>query len=257
MDSAAFSLIRHGIAQSVSNTPSFAEAGASSGSTGWLQFPSPLPSSTAHLWFLSYECSQDAKRILVGFENVNARHGLSQDWNGTADGFQTPSLEVVIDSGTKDYVMPAQALGDRLHLLVSLQIVGTDAQVMAYLWDETSGTWTEAINALETAGISTVFPYGSKTGASLFAALGGQRQTDLVSYRAAFWTASDLSGGLPDISQSSVRSSFTSGANIVDPAISHSAFGVPLYDIHGPAAIYNAGTNLGSGGDFSVNGTFT
>ena len=257
MDSAAFSLIRHGIAQSVPSASGFAEAGASSGSNGWLQFPAPLPSSTEHLWFLSYECSQDAKRILLGFENANARHGLSQDWNSGADGVQTPQLKVIIDSGTKDYTMPARALGDRLHLLVSLQIVGTDAQIMAYLWDETSGAWTEAINALETLGTSTVFPYGSESGASLFAALGGQRRTGLISYRAAFWTASDLPGGLPDISQASVRNSFTNGTGLVDPAISHSAFGVPLYDIHGPAAVYNAGTNLGSGGNFLVNGTFT
>ncbi|WP_299849738.1 hypothetical protein [uncultured Roseovarius sp.] len=257
MDSAAFSLIRSGIAQSVPSVLGFAETGASSGGSAWLQFPSPLPSSAEHLWFLSYESSQDAKRTLVGFENSNIRNGLSQDWNNGTDGFQTPRLKVIIDSGIKDYVMPAQVLGDRLHLLVSFQIVGTDAQIKAYLWDETSGAWTEAINALETGGTSTVFPYGAESGTSLFASLGGQRITDLISYRASFWTTTELSGGLPDISQAAVRNNFTNGLNLVDPAISHSAFGVPLYDIHGPAATYNAGTNLGSGGDFTVNGTFT
>ena len=257
MSATAFGLIQSGIMQSASAGVAYSETGVSTGGSGWLRFPGPLPSSTQHLWFLSYECSQDAKRTLLGFQNSNSRHGLSQDWNSLLDGVQTPQLEVRIDSGNRAYVMTPQALGDRLHILVSQEIIGTDAQVIAYIWDETSGTWAEVINALETGGTSTVFSYGTAAGASLFAAVGGQRKTSLISYRAAFWTASELSGGLPDISQPSVRDKFTDGLNTVDPAISRGSFGTPLYDIHGAASVYNAGTNLGSGGDFTANGTFT
>lgn len=257
MSSMAFGLIQNGIMQSATPRATYAEIGVRTGGSGWLACPAPLPSSTQHLWFMSYECSQDSKKTLVGFKSTNGRQGLTQDWNSTADGVQTPELEVRTDVRDIAYEMAPLALGDRVHILISQQIIGTDAHIIAYVWDETSGAWSEAINALETDGTFTAFPYGTLAGTSLFANVNASRKVDLVSYRAAFWTASELSGGLPDISQASVRNNFAQGLHIADPAISRAAFGAPLYDIHGDATVYNAGTNLGSGGDFTVNGTFT
>ena len=257
MHDAAFDLIARGITQSAPITTTYSESGAATGGSGWLTFPAPLPSSPEHLWFFSYRSSQDARKLLLGFKDTTNRHGLSLDWSKSGDGAQRPRLKIIVNSGTFEYSMPLQALGDRLHLLVSQQIVGGNARTIAYLWNESSSSWAEVINATAGGGSATTFAYGTQSGTSLFAALGGQRRATLTSYRAAFWTAAELSSGLPDITQPTVQDSFTSGLHLADPATSHATFGTPLYDIHGPASVYNAGTNLGSGGDFTVNGSFT
>lgn len=81
-------------------------------------------------------------------------------------------------------------------------------------------------------------------------------QPDIIVYRTALWigiTAPDVIGS------SSVRDNFFNSSTLacVDPAISVAAYGTPIFDFYGAASVWNAGTNQGSGGNFTSSGSFT
>lgn len=140
---------------------------------------------------------------------------------------------------------------ERANILLSLDANGTSK---FYTWLESSGLWSA--DGTDSTGGNGNFDFttgqwgiASKSSGALLTLLNGGLS------RVAMWQGISL----PDISNSAVQDNFanSSTGELVDPEISRTAYGIPIIDFYGLADLWNAGTNHGSGGDFTMIGSVT
>lgn len=259
MPVSAFDMIANGILLSKRGAvSSYTEVGVNTNDGGYLVFPATLPSTQHFLAFSAYRTNSDFRGSILGLESAGASDGWRAD-DANSDGRALPEIDFLINGDTdKKFRSTANyAIGDRMCLLISGTISGGVATSKVVIWDETSGAAANAFTNISSASANTYdWNRYSATLPALFASAGGQRPADLLNYRFAFWDAADLGGAPPDIDSGSVQDKFFSSSTgvTVDPTVSHTSYGVPIYDIHGPASNYNNGTNLGTGSDWTPNG---
>lgn len=259
MPVSAFDMLTKGILASKRGAGStYSEVGVNTNDGGYLVFPENLPSTQHFLAFSSYRTNSDFRGSILGLENAAASDGWRAD-DANLDGLALPEIDFLINGTTdKKFRSTANyAIGDKMCVLISGTISGAVATSKVVIWDETSGAAANAFTNISAAS-ANVYDWDRYSGTlpALFASAGGQRPADLMNYRFAFWNAADLGGAPPDIDSASVQAQFFDGATgvIADPAVSHASYGVPIYELYGPASNYNNGTNLGTGGNWTANG---
>lgn len=143
---------------------------------------------------------------------------------------------------------PVIAAGERINILI---ILDADATSRMYIWRESTGLWAQASSDAAGGGANLEFTPGLY---GLMARSNSNNRSPATLYRAAQWI-----GIAPDITSSTVQDLFSDPATgrLVDPAISVATYGTPIMDFYGGPTILNAGTNQGSGGNMTMNGTVT
>ncbi len=153
----------------------------------------------------------------------------------------TPALVIVLNGST---VIGAE----RANILISMDADGTSRM---YVWTS-GGGWNSEASDAGGGGVNLEFTAGSIAVC--------RRDTGSVSdpfdgdvYRVALWI-----GQAPDITSSAVQDKFCNSSTgvLVDPATAEAAYGEPILHYgDAAAAVWNAGTNGGSGGDFTMAGS--
>ena len=260
MPVSAFDMITNGILLSKRKAAvsSYTEVGVNTNDGAYLVFPATLPATQHFLAFSSYRTNSDFRGSILGLENVISSDGWRAD-DTNSDGLARPEIDFLIngDRDSKFISTANYAIGDKMCLLISGTISGSVATSKVVIWDETSGAAASVFTTNSAASANTYdWNRYSATPPALFASAGGQRSADLMNYRFAFWDANDLGGAPPNIDDGAVQDRFFNGSTgvTVDPAVSHAAYGVPSYELHGPASNYNNGTNFGTGNDWTADG---
>ncbi len=260
MPVSAFDMIATGILLSKRGAAvsAYTEVGVNTNGGAYLVFPAVLPATQHFLAFSSYRTNSDFRGSILGLENVISSDGWRAD-DVNSDGLARPEIDFPIngDRDAKFLSTGNYAIGDRMCLLISGSISGAVATSKIVIWDETSGAAANVFTRTSAASVNAYDwnRYGA-TQPALFASAGGQRAADLLNYRFAFWDDADLGGAPPDIDSAAVQDRFFNASTgvTVDPALSHAAYGVPSYEIHGPASNYNSGINFGTGNDWTPDG---
>ncbi|MEL6959406.1 MAG: hypothetical protein AAGL89_10690 [Pseudomonadota bacterium] len=243
--------------QSLENQASgmFVEAAVRVSNGAFLTTNTNLPTdATGVLFFasLSQEVGVEARTALLSWNGVSG--GIHADYT-TGNGQTGTRLR--IQDGVNSITASAEPIahGTRFHLLVSSWIDGNSAlNAEAWIFNTSTGLWSEAINVTETSTAGPAILLGPGP-ARLFARSdSGNHLFDGIVHRLAFWSGS---GRIADISQTTVQDTFANGSALVDPAASRMAYGQPLIDFSGDADAYNSGAHTGSLGDFTASGTFT
>ncbi|MEM9973187.1 MAG: hypothetical protein AAF771_03335 [Pseudomonadota bacterium] len=227
----------------VTPTASYSEAPFVADGGDYLTGPGRIADAGSFLFFASYRPTTTGRKSLL---SVNGINGAFYTWDGLV-----PRFACATDAGFLLLAGPGAASHTRLHLLMRGFADSGSFIVEGTVWNGADDAWSSVFSTsvpgstvqLET-GTTEDYRILQRSGSTNHGFIGD-------AYRIAFWT-----GTAPDISLGSVREAFADGGAIVDPAISTSAFGIPIIDAYGPAARMNAGTNAGSDGAFSVAGSF-
>ena len=135
---------------------------------------------------------------------------------------------------------------ERANILVAAD---ADGSSYLYLWTPTLGAWSLEKTDSAGTGVNLDFTQADTYLGSNFTS------TKLAAnvQRMAMWFNP---ASLPDITSSAVRDNFINSSTgaLVDPATSITAYGTPDIEFAENATAWNAGTNQGSGGDFTMNG---
>lgn len=239
----------------------YSEVGVRTSQSGWLTLPATLPDATHWMAFYSVEFTADTRGCIIGFEDGNTADGFRIN-NQNAAGTAKPRYNWAANGFTRGTYTDGgtYAVGTRFNMLLTGSIITGNATSRVVQWDSVSGAASIELDTTAGGGAAVNYDWTSNAGLvgdmALFASGDGSRKVDVTSYRVAWW---NLGSAPPDITSSGVRDNFynsTTGVT-VDPATGNALYGTPLYDIHGAQTNYANGTNLGSGSDFTSNGTFT
>lgn len=140
------------------------------------------------------------------------------------------------------------AVGDRINVLIRFNASGIDRGDQS-LWDSNSGTWSN----FGDGSLSGDGELDNDTTLNVFHSAGGSIY-DGTCYRIAAFEAA------PDVSTATVRDNFADATTgvLVDPAVSHAAYGTPIFDFYTTAAFNAAVPDAGSlNTGWTKTGTFT
>lgn len=256
MVTSANQLLTAGILQSRSDAvPGYSETGVILSGNEHLEAPTSLPDSQFVLGFTSWTVNGSGKQLLHSFQTGNASNGFRADWGSVLPAVQ-PAMRFPINgvSDLQSTFGDTYVAGARMHCIYSAQILG-DAAVIKVAVSAGGAPWVPVIDFTSTSGALSIGYSTAGVGFSMFAAVGGNRKMSGTVYRQAIWAGTAFAG-FPDVFNPAVQANFANGAAIVDPAISHAAYGLPLYEPLNTAAGMNAGTNIGTGSDFTSFGIF-
>ena len=224
-------------------------------SGSYLTANDPLPTDARSLLFFA-SLTQDP--------GTNSRTALAS-WDGSTGGFHSQytagsgscGIRMSIRDGTGSLSVDATpvALGTRYHVLVSAWTNDIELRALAYIYDTSTGVWSEVINEVDVSAPGTSLDF-SFDNLRLFTRSDGSNQNFAGNVnRTALW-ASENPTPLADIAQANIRDLFTTANALANPANSRVLLGQPLVDFDGDVATYNAGQHNGTFGDFTVEGDF-
>lgn len=228
---------------------SFTEQGVVATGTEYLTSTGAIgPDSANSLLFASFIPTAGARRGIIGVNGDTLRT--------YHNGNHTVSYKTDLGGNLNALSPSSSTAGDRVHILISTRVDGGTGilTVTVGQWDETNGWQTdEGFNVNDT---NTGWTSQADTTFRLLGRTDGTNNTfEGTMFRAALWI--DLASPV-DITSSTVRDNFFSGASLVDPATSQSAYGTTklAFDCYGDASTWNAGSFTYSP-SWTVSGTFT